>query len=91
MRLNLTLPPEIDRELDRVARVTGRSKASFIVEAVTALLPRWRRLVRELDGPGSEKRPGITSTSTRPTRRSDEGKAAFRLRLKRWEETHRST
>jgi predicted DNA-binding protein len=41
-RLNIRLPGEITAQLEVVAKITGRSKAQLIAEAVTHAMPDWR-------------------------------------------------
>jgi hypothetical protein len=52
VRVNLSVPPEMDALLTDLARLTGRSKASWVMEAVEFQLPSWhdRRRVLSTDG-----------------------------------------
>lgn len=52
VRVNLSVPPEIDALLTDLAKLTGRSKASWVMEAVEFQLPSWydRRRVLSQDG-----------------------------------------
>src|SRR4051812_9398453 len=43
VRVNLSLPPEIDVVVSRAAEVTGRSKAAIVMEALGWYLPKLRR------------------------------------------------
>ena len=92
VRLNLSLPKEIDSCLNELARATGRTKASFALEALTAQLPQWSKWLREWEsareaGSGSAvgvKKPQASTAA--PARMKGEGKAQFQLRVKRWRE-----
>ena len=92
VRLNLSLPKEIDRCLSELARATGRTKASFALEALTVQLPRWWKWVRRLErarqavsaGPViGKKAQAVVGV---PARMKGEGRAQYQLRVKRWRE-----
>lgn len=50
VRVNLTLPGELDAVLGELAALTGRGKASFAAEAVTWYLPRLQGLLQAVQG-----------------------------------------
>ncbi len=54
VRVNLSVPPQIDALLTDLAALTGRSKASWVMEAIEFQLPSWydRRHVLSTDGAG---------------------------------------
>ncbi len=45
VRVNLSVPRSVDAVLNELAAVTGRSKASLIMEAVGYQLPAWQRFL----------------------------------------------
>jgi len=45
VRVNLSVPRSVDAVLDELAAVTGRSKASLVMEAVGYQLPAWQRFL----------------------------------------------
>lgn len=52
VRVNLSVPERIDQVLTDLAELTGRSKASWVMEAIEFQLPSWydRRTVLQQDG-----------------------------------------
>lgn len=52
IRVNLCVPPHVDAILSDLARTSGRSKASWVMEAIEFQLPSWfeRRRVLTTEG-----------------------------------------
>jgi len=48
VRVNLSVPGAVDAVLDELATVTGRSKASLVMEAVGYQLPAWQRFLERV-------------------------------------------
>lgn len=48
VRVNLSVPEAVDAVLDELATVTGRSKASLVMEAVGYQLPVWQRFLERV-------------------------------------------
>lgn len=49
VRINLSVPSEVDAVISRLAEATGRSKAAVIMEAVGYSLAQWKAYLRNLD------------------------------------------
>lgn len=49
-RLNLSLPAHFDALLDELAALSGRSKSSYVLDAVTSKARHWRDEVNRLNG-----------------------------------------
>jgi hypothetical protein len=45
VRVNLSVPGAVDAVLEELTSVTGRSKASLVMEAVGYQLPAWQRFL----------------------------------------------
>jgi hypothetical protein len=67
VRVNLSVPIQIDRVLKEICNQTGQSKASLVQEALTWQLPRLRQLLASLVGHGEvEVLPSAAKTLSRP-------------------------
>jgi predicted DNA-binding protein len=52
VRVNLSVPVELDTVLTQLSAITGRAKASYATEALTWYLPRLQGLLAELQTSG---------------------------------------
>lgn len=49
VRVNLTLPPEVDVLLERIAKAAGTGKASFVREWLLSMAPQLADMARALE------------------------------------------
>lgn len=49
-RLNLTIPAHFDAQLHELSELTGRSKASFVLDAVAGIAGFWAQELERLRG-----------------------------------------
>lgn len=73
VRINLSVPAEVDAALEELGTVTGRSKSSLVMEAVGYQLPTWRRFLERLRAekiaPTREERQDLERRETPPLNR----------------------
>ncbi len=85
VRVNLSVPGAVDTVLDELATVTGRSKASLVMEAVGYQLPTWQRFLERVRSgkiaPTRDERRDIERRETPPLNRQQR-RAAERAQIK---------
>jgi hypothetical protein len=85
MRLNLSIPPQMDALLERMCAATGRSKASFALECMSAQMGYWHRFLRAMEADnagGAEVREAGRERLSRQQQRAAERQAAKAARRK---------
>jgi hypothetical protein len=73
VRVNLSVPAEVDAVLEALGTVTGRGKASLVMEAVGYQLPAWRRFLERQKAkgiaPSRDERKDLERRETPPLSR----------------------
>lgn len=84
VRVNLSVSDKIDDLLTELAQLSGRSKASWVMEAVGYQLPNWHKQLRllKLDSDATL----VNTVSVRGSRRTDDPVAAWHA-SDRWEDS----
>lgn len=74
-RLNLTIPEHFDDLLGELAELSGRSKASYVLDALKYALPHWQRDLRHLRAAtsGAASVGVVESVSSSPAIRPGDG------------------
>lgn len=76
VRVNLTLPPELDHLLQRVADAAGTGKASFVREWLLSMQPALLDIAQALEAAKAGNVDGLTLMSKTMRRAIDQGKQA---------------
>lgn len=75
-RVNLTLPPEVDRVLGRLADAAGTGKASFIREWLVTMTPQLEQMAEALETVRAGQVDGLALLSKSLRGSIDQGKQA---------------
>ena len=84
MRVNLTIPEQMDALLERLAAVTGRTKASFILDAVTVQMDHWYRWVKRLETEGGSTVAPDADSEQKLTRQQRRALERERAKKREW-------
>jgi hypothetical protein len=76
VRVNLTLPPELDRLLQRVADAAGTGKASFVREWLLGMQPMLLDVAHSLEAAKAGNLDGLAMMSKTLRRAVNEGQQA---------------